>query len=201
VLDLTGVARDHAIDVLAGALTPPVVAEPALLTYSAGSFWRGETHRMCDRAASVNRLLEEVAAAGATQVIVVSAVSFVPAPHMLRVPRMDPRSRLGDFQVAAQAAALRDALEIARLRFDSVYVIQPEHNPIGPFDVGGAYDATSDRHQGLAELMSGAYEDAYHQFIEPVVGASGDHLAQPEPGPGPDDMRLRAAGSDRIFGA
>ncbi len=52
----------------------------------ADSFWRGETHRMCDRAASINRLLEEVAAAGATQVIVVSAVAPVPAPHMLRIP-------------------------------------------------------------------------------------------------------------------
>ena len=107
------------------ALTPPLIAEPALVTYAADSFWRGETHRMCDRAASINRLLEEVAAAGATQVIVVSAVAPVPAPHMLRVPRMDPRSRLGEFHVTAEAAALRDALEMARLRFDSVYVINP----------------------------------------------------------------------------
>lgn len=200
VLDLTGVARDHALDIVASALTPPVIAEPAFVTYAADSFWRGETHRMCARAASVSRLLEEVAAAGATQVIVVSAVAPVPAPHMLRVPRMDPRSRLGDFHVSAEAAALRDALEIARLRFDSVYVIQPGHNPIGPFDMGGAYDEASDRRQDLSELMSRAYEDAYHQFIEPVVGASGDHLAQSEPGPGPDDMRVPAS-QDRIFGA
>jgi hypothetical protein len=34
------------------------------VTYAADSFWRGETHRLCDRAASINRLLEEVAAAG-----------------------------------------------------------------------------------------------------------------------------------------
>jgi hypothetical protein len=198
VLDLTGVGRDHAIDILAGALTPPVIAEPTLVSYTADSFWRGETHRMCDRAASVNRLLEEVAAAGATQVIVVSAVAPVPAPHMLRVPQMDPRGRLGDFHVTAEAAALRDALEIARLRFDSVYVITPAHNPIGPFDVGGAYDAASDRRQDLTELMSRAYEDAYHQFIEPVVGASGEQLAHTEPGP--DDMRVQA-GQDRLFGA
>lgn len=199
VLDLTGVARDYALDIVASALTPPVIAEPALVTYAADSFWRGETHRMCDRAASINRLLEEVAAAGATQVIVVSAVAPVPAPHMLRLPRMDPRSRLGDFQVSAEAAALRDALEIARLRFDSVYVIQPGHNPIGPFDVGGAYDEASDRRQDLSELMSRAYEDAYHQFIEPVVGASGDQLAHQEPGH--DEMRVRAASPDRLFGA
>jgi hypothetical protein len=198
VIDLAGVGRDYAVDMLAGALTPPLIAEPALMCYSSESFWRGETHRMCDRPASVNRLLEEVAAAGATQVIVVSAVASVPAPHMLRVPRMDPRSRLGEFQITAEAAALRDALEMARLRFDSVYVINPAHNPIGPFDVGGAYDEASDRTQDLLELTAGAYEDAYHQFIEPVVGASGEQLAQPESGT--DDMRPREH-ADRIFGA
>ena len=196
-LDLAGVARDHAIDILAAALTPPLIAEPALVSYATDSFWRGETHRMCDRAAAINRLLEEVAAAGATQVIVVSAVAPVPAPHMLRIPRMDPRSRLGDFHVTAEAAALRDALEIARLRFDSVYVITPAHNPIGPFDVRGAYDEASDRRQDLSELMSRAYEDAYRQFIEPVVGASGDQLVHTEPGP--DDMRVSAS-QDRLFG-
>jgi len=198
VLDFTGTARDHAIDMLASALTPPLIAEPALVTYASDSFWRGETHRMCDRAASVNRLLEEVAAAGATQVIVVSAVAPVPAAHMLRVPRMDPRSRLGEFHATAEAAALRDAMEMARLRFDSVYVINPAHNPIGPFDVRGAYDEASDRRQDLPELMAIGYEDAYRQFIEPVVGASGDHLAQSEPGV--DDMRPRES-ADRIFGA
>jgi hypothetical protein len=26
--------------------------------------------------------------------------------------------------------------------------------------------------------MAQGYEDAYHQFIEPVVGASGDHVGQ-----------------------
>jgi hypothetical protein len=197
VLDLAGVGRDYAVDMLAGALTPPLIAEPALLTYAADSFWRGETHRMCDRPASVNRLLEEVAAAGATQVIIVSAVASMPAPHMLRVPRMDLRSRLGEFQATAEAAALRDALEMARLRFDSVYVISPLHNPIGPFDVGGAYDEASDRRQELTELSAGAYADAYHQFIEPVVGASGEQLVQSESADAPGRPRAHA---DRMFG-
>ena len=195
VLDLAGVGRDYALDVVAGAVTPPLIAEPALVTFAPDSFWRGETHRMCDRVASLNRLLEETASAGATQAIVVSAVAPASAPHMLRIPRMDLRSRLGEFQVAAEAAALRDALEMARLRFDSVYVISPAHNPVGPFDVGGAYDEASDRRQDLGELMARAYEDAYHQFIEPVVGASGEQLARSEQGP--DDMR---PGTDRLFG-
>ena len=198
IMDLTGVARSHALDIVAAALTPPLIAEPVLVTYSTDSFWRGESHRMCDRAASIHRLLEEVAAAGATQVIVVSAVAPVPAPHRLRLPRMDLRSRLGEFLASAEAAALRDALEMARLRFDSVYVISPAHNPIGPFDVRGAYDEASDRRQDLSELMARAYEDAYHQFIEPVVGASGEQLAQSEPGAA--DVQP-SQGADRIFGA
>jgi hypothetical protein len=67
---------------------------------------------------------------------------------------------------------------MARLRFDSVYLVCPAHNPVGPFDCAGAYDEASDRRQDLVELMERAYEDAYRQFIEPVVGASGEHLAR-----------------------
>jgi hypothetical protein len=178
VLDLTGIDGDHALDVLGSALTPPLVCDPQLVTFAPDSFWRGETHRLCDRPGSVNRLLEEVAAAGASQLVVVSAVAPVGAPHRLRAPRLDLRSRLGEFQSAAEAAALRDALEIARLRFDSVYMICPAHNPVGPFDFAGAYDEASDRRQDLSELMERAYEDAYRQFIEPVVAASGEHLVR-----------------------
>jgi len=47
---------------------------------------------------------------------------------------------------------------------------------MGPFDFGGAYDDRSDRRQPLAELLTRGYEDAYHQFIEPVVGASGEKV-------------------------
>jgi hypothetical protein len=130
----------------------------------------------------VSRLLEEVAAAGATQAIVVSAVAPSAAPHQLRATRIDIRGRLGEFQLADESAALRDALEMARLRFDSIYVVCPAHNPIGPFDVAGAYDEASDRRQGLPELMERAYQDAYRQFIEPVVGASGEHLARSQSG-------------------
>jgi len=176
VLDLTGVARDHAMDVMSAAMTPPLLCEPEAITFAADSYWRGETHRMCDRPGAIHRLLEETAAAGVTQAIVVSAVSSVPAPHRLRVPKIDVRGRLGEFQSGAEAAALRDALEMARLRFDSIYLISPAHNPIGPFDLAGAYDEASDRRQEIDELMQRGYEDAYRQFIEPVVGASGDHL-------------------------
>jgi hypothetical protein len=56
-----------------------------------------------------------------------------------------------------------------------VFVIRPDHNPIGPFDFAGTYDETSDRSRTVAELLQQGYDDAYRQFIEPVV-ASGERL-------------------------
>ena len=179
LIDLAGVGREHAFDVIHAAVTPPFVCDPSMVTFSSESFWRGETHRLSDRPGLSNRLLEEVAAAGVTQVVVVTASTPAAGPHRLAPPRLDIRSRLADFTVAAEAAALRDALTTARLRFDGVYVVCPSHNAIGPFDFGGAYDAASDRHESVSELMQHGYEDAYRQFIEPVVGASGEQLAQP----------------------
>ena len=44
------------------------------------------------------------------------------------------------------------------------------------FPVAAAVQA--DRQDTLAELMHHGYEDAYRQFIEPVVGASGVQLVQ-----------------------
>ena len=178
VLDLAGLGRDYALDVMSAAMTPPVACDPRLVTFAPDGYWRGETHRLCDRPGSAARLLEELATAGVSQAIIASAVPAVSAPHRLRRPRLDIRSRLGEFISAAEAASLHDALDSARLRFDSLYVICPSHNPVGPFDFTGAYDEASDRRHSTGELMERAYEDAYHQFIEPVVGASGEHLAR-----------------------
>lgn len=178
VLDLAGVGRDHALDVMLAGLTPLPVCEPYPIAFAPDSYWRGETHRACDRPGAIHRVLEEVAAAGARQAIVVSAVAPVDAPHHLRAPRLDVRGRFGEAQSVAESVALRDALEVMRVHFDAIYVIQPGHNPIGPYDVDGAYDEASDRRQDLSELVERAYEDAYRQFIEPVVGASGEQLAR-----------------------
>jgi patatin-like phospholipase len=195
ILDLAGVAREHVIDVIGAGLTPALLCDPQLMTFTPDSFWRGETHRLCDRPGSIARLLEEVAEAGVRQLIVVTAVAPAAAPHRLRALRLDLAGRFGEFQTAAESIALRDALESIGARFDSVYTIQPTHNAIGPFDLAGAYDEASDRRQDLSELMERAYEDAYRQFIEPVIGASGEQLAHAvvgvrEPGAAEDfDLR------------
>jgi len=42
----------------------------------------------------------------------------------------------------------------------------------------GGFDDRSDRRQPLGELIARGYEDAYHQFIEPIVGGSGERVGQ-----------------------
>jgi len=95
---------------------------------------------------------------------------------MVTSRRASVRARLSDYLGGEDAAATRDALRTASEWFDAVFVVRPSHNPIGVLDLRGAYDERSDRWQPLGELVDRGYEDAYRQFIEPVVGASGESL-------------------------
>jgi hypothetical protein len=86
--------------------------------------------------------------------------------------RIDGRGRLGEYLRSSEAAVLRDA---ARLHGAfRAFAIRPSYNPVGPLDLSGGFDDRSDRRQPLDELMNRGYEDAYRQFIEPVVAASGE---------------------------
>jgi hypothetical protein len=174
--DLAGVGRDHAFDALAASLRVPLATDPHLVTLAAEGPWRGETHRLCDRPGAIARVLEEALAAGAEQVIVVSAAPPPGRPHELSSGRADLRGRTGETLAAHEAAALRDVAAQFEGRFAGLYLIRPTHNPLGPLDFGGAYDERSDRHHSLGELVDRGYEDAYRQFIEPVVAASGDRI-------------------------
>jgi hypothetical protein len=171
LIDLAGVGRTQMLDAVAGALSVPVLTAPQRIPFSPESYWKGETHRICDRPAAIGRLLEELSCAGVEQVIIVCAVADRSAPHRLGKPGHTLESRLADDLDAAEASMLQDALRAHRSQFDGIFVIQPAHNPVGPFDFDGTYDDRSDRYQSLGELVDRGYEDAYRQFIEPVVGS------------------------------
>jgi hypothetical protein len=174
--DLAGVSRDHTLHVVAGALALPVLCEPEQIGFPPESYWRGETHRICDRPGALVRVLEEAATAGARQVLIVTSASETAGPHGLSARHVAPRARVSEFLATAQAAAVRDAVLACRPWFDRVFVVRPVHNAIGPLDLAGAFDERSDRFVRLTELIDRGYEDAYRQFIEPVIGASGEAL-------------------------
>jgi len=174
--DLAGVAREHMFDALASALTIPVATDPHLVRFAPEGPWRGETHRLCDRPGSLERLLEEVAVAGAEQVIVLSAAPPPSRPHQLSSGRADLRGRAGEQLGAFEAAALRDAMERSSGRFAGLFVIRPAHNPLGPLDFEGVFDERSDRPYFVGELVDRGYEDAYRQFIDPVVAGTSERI-------------------------
>jgi hypothetical protein len=175
-IDLAGASRDVLLDAVAGALALPVATEAPLMTFARESFWRGETHRVTDRPGNLLRLLEEVAAAGVRQVILVTAAEAPGGPHTLTTRRARPRARLGDYLASAEAAGLRDAIAGAAAWFDAAFLVRPAHNPVAPLDAEGVHDAQSDRWHTVGELVDRGYEDAYRQFIDPVVGASGERI-------------------------
>ena len=179
--DLGGIARDHALDVLSAALALPIATEPHLIAFAPEGPWRGETHRACDRPGALVRLLEEVASAGAEQVVLLSASPPSGRPHELSAGRADVRGRAGEQLAAFESAGLRDVVEHFDGRFAGLFVIRPVHNPLGPLDFAGVYDERSDRRHTLPELVDRGYEDAYRQFIEPVVGASGERIDPARP--------------------
>ena len=169
--DLAGVARDHALDALAAALALPMAVDPHLVRFSAEGPWRGEAHRLGDRPDALSRLIEEAFYAGAEQVILVSAAAPPSRAHELSAQRADFRGRAGEQLASFEAASLRDVLEQFGGRFAGLFVIRPAHNPVTPLDLQGVYDERSDRRYTVAELVDRGYQDAYRQFIEPVVGA------------------------------
>jgi len=176
VFDLSGVARDHIADAVAASLSIPLATEWHAVTFSPDAYWRGETHRLGDRAGSLIRIVDELIDLGVEQIVLVSATPESPGPHALADVRLDGRGRIGEYIQSAEAAVLRDATTTTPgVR---IFTIRPAHSAVGPFDFRGGYDDRSHRAQPLTELMSHGYEDAYHQFIEPVVGASGERVGQ-----------------------
>lgn len=178
MLDLTGLGRDHLSDAVAAALTIPLATEYHQVQFAPEAYWRGERHRLSDRPAAIARVVDELIALSVEQIIIVSAAPESPGPHALGAARTDGRGRMGEWMQSAEAAALRDLLARDQGSSPRIFPIQPAHNPVGPFDFEGGFDDRSARPQSLAELMNRGYEDAFHQFVEPVVGASGDRVGQ-----------------------
>jgi hypothetical protein len=168
--------RGLVMDFVAGGVRLPVASAPHEVTFPDNGYWQGETHRWCDRPELVGRLIDEIARVGVEQVILVSPAPPAATPHDMRAKAIDFRTRMGETLRSVETASFQDAWALAANRFSGVFAIRPSHNPIGPFDVDGVYDETSDRQRTLAELMQMGHDDAYRQFIEPVV-ATGERVS------------------------
>lgn len=177
VIDLASeMTRDLLADIVSASLTVPLATDWHLLQFPSDGYWRGETHRVGDRSGSLARLVQELIGIDAEQVILVSAAPASASPHEVVAARLDGRGRIGEHVQAQEAAAVQDVWQVQRPAGVRLFVIRPEHNPVGPFDFAGAFDDRSDRAHPLAELKARGYEDAFRQFVEPVVAPSGERV-------------------------
>lgn len=175
IVEWTGPQRALLVDFLTASLRLPFASPAHLAEFPADSYWRGERHRLSDRPGLPLRLVEEAAAAGVEQIILVSATPPPAVAHGLRPRPLDLRGRMGEVLQGLESSAVHDAYTAATARFSGVFVVRPDHNPIGPFDFRGAHDDDSDRWTTVRDLIEQGYGDAYRQFIEPIV-ASGDRI-------------------------
>ena len=197
-VDLARGAQRHAIDAFAASLCLPIATDPHHVRFAHGSAWQGETHRFCDRPDSIARLLDEVARAGVQQVILVSALPFATGPHALGAARRDIHGKVGEYLLGVETVSILEAIETRRGHFQSLFEVRPAHNPVGPFDVAGCYDEQSDRTQTLSELIDRGYEDGFRQFVDAVLGASGELIEAPPVGQAepPASFSARLASQD-----
>jgi hypothetical protein len=184
-------------DALLSAILPPLVAPVGRLAFPKGGIYPGEVHRLCDATLVGGSGLWEALRAGAQQVIVVTAVPEVaPLPPRRRGPRAQADGAIAALERQAVERDLEEAERMNRIvetlghetadggrawedpatgrvfRSFSLYVVRPEARSLGPLEFRGKVDPRTEVVEGPEDLMERGYKDAYHQFVEPVVGAA-----------------------------
>ncbi len=191
-------------DAVASGLLPPLGAPVRRVAFPRAGLYAGEVHRLADGTFAGGCGIADAVAAGAEQVIVVSA-----APESAGLP---PRRRgahaLADAVLSALerqsveqdvGAALRMNRMVETLghRTESgrgwqdpetgqihqdfgLYVIRPQRRTLGPFELDGARDPATEVVESPSDLLDLGHRDAYRLFIEPVVGAAPEPR-RPEP--------------------
>jgi hypothetical protein len=182
--------------VLTGVLAP-MVAPVQRVVFPKGGIHAGEVHRLVDAVVAAGSGISEALAAGAEQVIVVSAAPVVASPTARRRgPRAVADALLSMRERQAVEADVRTAERINRMvetagqrtegggrawldpatgrayRDFALYLVRPERRPFGPLELEGAQDPATEAQATAADLIDLGYRDAYRMFVEPVVGAA-----------------------------
>jgi hypothetical protein len=159
-------------------------------------------HRLTDAALAGGCGISEAVAAGADQVIVVTAAPAVPAAApRRRGPRALADGLLSTLERSAVDGGIRASERVNRMvetlghRLDdgghgwqdpvsgrvyrdiSMYVIRPDRRVLGTLEWDGGEDPATEVLETPEDLAEQGYRDAYRLFVEPVVGA----FAEPQP--------------------
>ena len=176
-------------------LLPPLVAPVRRIAFPRGGIHGGETRRLADGSLAGGCGIAEALAAGAEQVIVASAAPETPMlPPRRRGARALADAVLSTLERQAVDAELRGAERTNRMietighhvedggrawqdpvsgrvfREIALYVIRPDRRALGPLELDGAQDPSTEVKETPIDLLEQGYRDAYRLFVEPVVG-------------------------------
>lgn len=181
----------HAV---ATGLLSPTAMPLERISFPKGGLHGGETHRLTEATFVPGAGIAEALAAGAEQVIVATGVPERPGPL---ARRRGPRARLDATARALERQAAREVGETERLnrivstlghRDDDgrgawedpasgrvyqevdLWVVRPERRAVGPMEFDGTRDPATEVVQSTDDLLEQGRQDAYRQFVEPVVG-------------------------------
>jgi hypothetical protein len=183
-------------------LLPAGAAPVRRVAFPRGGIFAGEVHRLTDAALAGGCGISEAVAAGADQVVVVTAApSVATAAPRRRGPRALADGLLATLERSAVEGGIRAAERINRMvetlghrtedgghgwqdpatgrvyRDVSLYVIRPDRRVLGTLEWDGGEDPATEVLEMPEDLAEVGYRDAYRLFVEPVVGA----FAEPQP--------------------
>jgi hypothetical protein len=184
-------------EAVAAGLPAPLPIPTVRVSFPKGGIHAGETHRLADATLAGGCGLADALAAGAEQVILVSAVPESPSPPLRRRGiRAAADALLATLERQGLEAEVSESERMNRLvetlghrtddggrawqdpatgrifRDVSLYVIRPERRSLGPLELDGAQDPATEVLETTDDLGELGYRDAYRLFVEPVVGAA-----------------------------
>lgn len=183
-------------DALATGLLCPMAMPLRRVSFPRGAVHAGETHRLTDATFAGGSGIREALAAGAEQVVVVTGVPEAVVPLARRrgpLARLDGAVRALERRAAEE---VDDAWRVNRMLGSlgsrggngrgswedpasgrtyseiDLWAIRPDRRALGPMELDGASDPSTEVLQTTDDLLELGFRDAYRQFIEPVVGQS-----------------------------
>ncbi|HEU0093818.1 MAG TPA: hypothetical protein VFS78_17025 [Vicinamibacteria bacterium] len=200
--------------VMTGLLAPGVVPVRRV-SFPKGGIFAGESHRLTESGLAGGSGLSEAIAAGAEQILLVTAAPEEARPlSQRRGPRALADGVLATLERQAVEVDLRATERINRMvetlghrtddggrgwqdpetgrvyRSVALYVIRPDRRLLAPLDLDGSEDPATEVRTTTADLLELGYRDAYRLFVEPVVGAIPEPKAPAGAEPRPQAVEL-----------
>ncbi|PYQ49624.1 MAG: hypothetical protein DMF78_17720 [Acidobacteria bacterium] len=204
-----------AFDAVMTGLLAPGVTPVRRVSFPRGGLFAGESHRLTESGLAGGCGLAEAIAAGAEQVLVVTAApEEAQPPARRRGARALADGVLATLERQAVEVDLRSTERINRMvetlghrtedggrgwqdpatgrvyRSIALYVIRPERRVLAPLDLDGSEDPATEVRTTPADLVELGYRDAYRLFVEPVVGAAPETPAAGPPVERPQAVEL-----------